>query len=346
MSADETRRIGDEAAEWMGARDGGLTPERQAEFQRWLRADRRHAEAWGRLERCSLALDRLAARQPRRAMPPARRRRRPALALAAAAALAVAALFVWRGANAPEVARVAVAPAGDTREVALPDGSKILLNAGSEVAVAYRADARAVELVRGEAHFTVAKDGRRPFVVRVGGVAVRAVGTAFNVRRQADAVEVLVTEGRVDVQGTGDGRSLLGGTGTPTEPAPVLVAGQRVRVTGIAGGAGSAPVTAPVETVAAAEVERRLAWRERRLELGPTPLERLVAEFNRTSPVRLTVADPAIAQVSVGGAFRLGDAETLVQLLETNFDIVAERRGDEIRLRRAAAPGGGPAPRE
>ncbi len=144
-----------------------------------------------------------------------------------------------------------------------------------------------------------------------------------------------MTHGRVDVQESRDGRSLLGGAAAATDTPPVLVAGQLMVVTGIAATAAARPVPTPPETVAAPEMERRLAWRERRLELGPTPLEQLVAEFNRTSSHRLVIADPAIAQLSVGGAFRIGDAETLVQLLETNFDLAAERRGNEIRLRRA-----------
>jgi transmembrane sensor len=51
----------------------------------------------------------------------------------------------------------------------------------------------------GEAHFFVEKDPQRPFVVNAAGIDVRAVGTAFNVRIDPAAVEVLVTEGRVRV---------------------------------------------------------------------------------------------------------------------------------------------------
>ena len=66
----------------------------------------------------------------------------------------------------------------------------------------------------GEAYFTVAKNPGRPFVVAAGGVGVRAVGTAFNVRLDSDAVEVLVTEGRVQVSRSGfddEGSSLVAG---------------------------------------------------------------------------------------------------------------------------------------
>jgi transmembrane sensor len=43
---------------------------------------------------------------------------------------------------------------------------------------------RQVKLDRGEAWFQVAKDPQRPFVVESGPVRVRAVGTAFSVRRR------------------------------------------------------------------------------------------------------------------------------------------------------------------
>ena len=75
----------------------------------------------------------------------------------------------------------------------LPDGSIVELDAQSEIAVNFEPSVRRVELVRGEALFKVQKDPNRPFIVRAGGVEVRAVGTAFDVRLGSAAVEVFVT---------------------------------------------------------------------------------------------------------------------------------------------------------
>lgn len=361
MNPRDVQRIDDEAAEWIGRHDGGLDAAAQAEFERWMLVDARHAAAFARLEQCAAALDRLAAVQGARTEAPAPaaivRWRRPVWALAAAAVLTVAVLVGTRFSGGKNFEQLATTAVGEARTLRLPDGSRIVLNTDSAVAVRYGPETRAIELGRGEAHFEVAKDARRPFTVRVGGVAVRAVGTAFNVRRQADSVEVLVTAGRVAVQETRDGRSLIAAPGaapadaaTSAVPAgaaetpgaaapmaaPVLTAGQRMRVSGIAGTEGARPWAAAPEAVPAPDVERRLAWRERRLEFGPTPLVELLAEFNRYSARRLVIVDPTIERTSVGGAFRTGDAETLVQLLETNFDIAAERQGGEIRLRRAS----------
>jgi len=246
---------------------------------------------------------------------------------AAAASFALlAGALAWRTLTPPrQFAATAETPIGGLRNMTLPDGSRIELNTGTAVSVSFSADRRAVELVQGEAHFTVASDPRRPFVVQVGGVSVWAVGTAFSVRRHPEQVEVLVTEGRVDVQDAREEISLLA--------TPVLVAGQRAFVPERPSVARPTPpvVVAEVEPL---EIPRRLAWRDHRLEFGPTPLREVVAEFNRYSEQRLVVADPELAEMSLGGTFRAGDADTLVRLLETSFGVVAERRGHETILRR------------
>src|SRR5690606_20213445 len=124
----------------------------------------------------------------------------PAL-LAAAAAMAVLAALRFREAppgRRPEVAAVARV---EPDLVHLPDGSRVEIHPGGEIAERFTPGERRVSLLRGEAYFTVAKNPDRPFVVEANGVAVHAVGTAFNVRLPTDeaAVEVLVTEGIVHV---------------------------------------------------------------------------------------------------------------------------------------------------
>lgn len=341
----DTAAIEERAADWLGRHDGGLTTDEQADFERWLLADPRHADAFARLEGYSHALDRLAilrgADAPRLATAPAarpgRRSRRllPVSALAAAAALALVATFGWRQWTQRPFDQIASTTVGESRRLVLPDRSAIDLNTDTEIAVDYTSQARTIDLRRGEAHFVVARDANRPFVVRTGGVAVRAIGTAFNVRRHADKVEVLVTHGRVDVQDAREGRSLL--TPAATETTPALAAGQRIVVTAAPADSLVAPMPAPVENIPAPEIVRRLAWQERRLEFGPTPLDEIVTEFNRYSHRRLVIADPEIATLSVGGTFQAGDVDTLVQLLESSFGIVSERRGETTFLRRAAA---------
>ncbi|MBC7369228.1 MAG: FecR domain-containing protein [Undibacterium sp.] len=92
-----------------------------------------------------------------------------------------------------------VTEAARQQQIALNDGSLVELNVSSDLSVKPTAGERRVTLAAGEAHFAVAHAMARPFIVTAAGVSVLAVGTAFSVRLGETGVEVLVTEGRVEV---------------------------------------------------------------------------------------------------------------------------------------------------
>ena len=79
----------------------------------------------------------------------------------------------------------------------LADRAAAELNGPALIGPDYSVSERHGRLERGEAHCMVTKDPARPCTVTAGGVTVRAVGTAFNVRLVGAAVEVLVPEGQV-----------------------------------------------------------------------------------------------------------------------------------------------------
>ena len=327
-----------EAADWICRHDDGLTAAQREEFARWMQ-DPSRAAAYARLQATWGALDRVGELWPASRIaedpdfaPPVRRRRSwlaPAL-LAAAAGLAV--IFAVRRpttAGPARESRRGETAVGEQRQLDLSDGSVVQLNTDTALSVDYSAGERRVNLSRGEAHFAVAKNPDRPFVVSVGGVAVRAVGTAFDVRLRAAAVEVLVTEGKVRVDDALQGRSLLpvsSATGTP-----LLLAGQRVTIPIGPAGASVTQVSAPP----AAEIAQELAWQQGLLEFGPTPLREVVAEFNRYNRHQLIIADPETGLFRIGGTFWLHGYDDLVQVLEDKYGMHAERGPDATRLSKA-----------
>jgi transmembrane sensor len=243
----------------------------------------------------------------------------PAFALAAA--LAVIATLALHRRTSPAPAAPAVAQGKGLRVIPRPerltlaDGSIVELNHDSKLEPAFVSAERRVRLVRGEAHFTVAKNPARPFVVEAGAVAVRAVGTAFDVRRGDAAVEVLVTEGRVQLERPAPA------AGAPA-PAPTpLAAGERA----IVDQSGAAPA---ITAVSAGDIERALAWQGVMLKFSDLPLGEVVTEFNLRNPQQLLTADAETAQVLVGGTFRADNVEAFVRLLELSFGVTAERRAD------------------
>jgi len=349
------------AADWITRIDRGLTAEEAVQFAAWEAADPRHAAElvhmigiWRLLDTADEVpevMQLVPAVEARVARRVTRRQWRP-LAFAAgglAAGLALVATLSpgptsskpgdatpLTAASAPGARSYQVLPSTAQR-LTLADGSLVELRADSQVETAFSPGERRVWMVRGEAYFTVAKDPARPFVVQAGNVAVRAVGTAFNVRLAPATVEVLVTEGQVRVHEAATSASLLASaastTSPPNAPLPVLSAGQRIVVPASARAAG------PTLVATAEETERALAWRSAQLVFDRTTLEDAVAAFNSFNRRQLSLGDSALRTRRLGGTFRADNIDAFVRLLETGFDLSAEPRGEfEIVLH--SAPSG------
>lgn len=342
----DSNAIRKRAAEWLALREArGFTAVEHANFADWCAAEPRHAQVFAEVESAWRTFDRLAAyphsideaADPDLLAKPTRPVRWVVWGgLAAAACVALVAWMAW---SPPVLERRDVVPESmaqiGPRTMRLSDGSDVEVNIGSEVREEFTPGERRVRLIRGEAHFTVTKDPARPFIVDAGKVAVRAVGTAFNVRREAARVEVLVTEGRVRVD-SAVGADTQAPAATEAASAPELTAGQRI----ILPDAPSPAVTSVVETLSAPAIDRALAWQSRRLTFDATALGDVVARLNqlnagRPGHLRLTVTDPQLAALRITGRIRPDDVESFVEALEANFGVAADRRTDgEIVLRR------------
>jgi transmembrane sensor len=224
---------------------------------------------------------------------------------------------------------------GQQKSITLSDGSSIQMNTDSQVQVVYDSDSRAIRLLKGEALFSVMPDRNRPFEVYVADSVVRAVGTAFAVHLDGSKVDVTVTKGVVDVAEvshalTSDAPTL------PRHKAPKdgpssgslerLKAGEMIRV-------GSGADHIEVQQLAEAELQRKMAWQEGYLAFSGEPLSEVVEQVNRYSPTTLELGDPKLASVAIGGRFRIGDLDAVLDVLETNFGIQAHRIDEHtIRL--------------
>jgi len=325
------------AAAWLARRDRGLTPREQDRYLEWLRADPRHAPAVARLEKTWGALDALTEWRPSHSprpnadllAPPRRpwwRGHFPLLITALAASLVLGIFLrprLQRDRGPAPVAAHTVHVIPGPERLTLADGSVVELNRGGKIETEFTPALRRVRLVHGEAHFAVAKNPARPFVVDAGAVAVRAVGTAFDVRRADASVEVLVTEGKVQLEPP------AAATAVAAEPT-ALVAGQHASV------ASAGDATPVIRTLSPAEIERALGWQGVRLEFAELPLAEVVAEFNLRNRQQVVIGDPAVAGVLVGGNFRADNVEGFVRLLSLSFGVAAERRDDQTIVLRLA----------
>ena len=249
-------------------------------------------------------------------------RRRAGAAVAALSLLVVVSATWFHSESSPAAPALATSATltQPTRQH-LADGSKIELNGDAQVRVEFSPAVRRVTIVHGEAHFEVAHDTARPFVVVAGEISVRAVGTAFSVRLAPRDVNVLVTDGRVAVD-----RATVDPVAAPVQPLAFVSKGAAVAV---------APddlvpnAPAPVVlAVSAPELAERLAWRVPRLEFNDTPLREAVVLFNRHGNVRLSLAAPALGELRVSGVVRADNTSALLQLLRADYGVEAQRLGE------------------
>ena len=328
----EAQRRAQAAAGWLVRRDRGLSAPEQDEFLDWLAADPRHGE-WLALHRGTVGdFTALAHWRPEHSeepnpdlLAPARQKIRwlaPALLVAAAA---FALMMVWWRAAPAGPNSASAAPTEIKRRI-LEDGSSVELNHGAIVTTEFSATERRATLVRGEALFTVAKNTSRPFIVRAGGVDVRAVGTAFSVRLDQAAVEVLVTEGRVALARTEDGKPNTengkpGPSSTLAPPSSEVAAGHRATVSLIT---AEPP---QVVTVSPQTIARQLNWQPQLLDFSSAPLSVAVTEFNRRNRVQFVLADEELATLPIVASIRSDNTEGFAKFLAAAPGIQIERRG-------------------
>lgn len=348
MSADprppaDHREIESRAAAWIAERDhlqdqGGWTAEREAALQAWLSAATAHRVAYLRLQAAWQRADRLGACRP--AAQAARpitadawhAPRRPARAAWAARAAGVAALGLalaglWGltsrepppSGQAGQPGQPASAHAEQTHTtekgaratLSMPDGSRLTMNTATRLRTALTPSSRIVWLDEGEAHFEVARDARRPFVVQAGEQRVTVLGTRFSVRRDGARLRVSVLEGRVRVQPERHQRGAVldGGHFALVEPDQVIVARRTAR-----------------------QLQDDLAWLEGKLVFDQATLGEVAQEFNRYNRRPLVIDDETIAAIRVGGAFDVHNVEGFARLLHTGFGLEVAVQAEQIRV--------------
>ena len=318
-SALSASEIDEEAANWAARVDAhGLDVEHDPELQAWLSGDARRAGALLRAQAAISFLDRgraLASAAPAMEAVVVERPSRRALIVGtgAAAAALVGGIGLWAARPQRLDTRL-----GEIRRVPLADGSLVAINTKTALEVAMKPRSRRVVLKEGEAWFQVAKDPQRPFVVAAGPVRVRAVGTAFSVRRGDGAgsgVDVMVTEGVVEAWVEGD-----------SAPRRRLSAGSRIVL---------ASAVSPTVAESPSEIERSLAWRNGEIALDGESLEQAARLFNRYNSRQIVIDDPELAQERFVGLFQTNEPESFAAAVAATLGADVKDDDRAIRIGRA-----------
>ena len=291
----------------------------QARFQRWLRGNTTHQQAYQQLEEMWQEMG-VWQQHPQlstyvqaaeRAEPQAKLR---PLTFVAPAALACCALLV------AVLIRQPVSQNYQTglykQEVELADGSHVVLNVQTSIKVSYSDQQRQIEFVRGQAIFSVAKDPARPFVVDFGQGSVTALGTQFEVYKQSSQTLVSLLEGQVKIKSAGSATSEAPGN-------EMIVVNQNEY---------SVPQVSVSDThlskVVQSSVAQIEAWKQDRLVFNDTPLAIALTEANRYSQSEIRLGQATLADLHISGVFPSNNTGVLLKALEKYYPVRAEKSAD------------------
>lgn len=230
-------------------------------------------------------------------VPPRRRFLTGSLALASAGACAAYVGNAFYPLS--NVAADAATATGERRRYQLSDGSQLLLDARSRVNLDFTPAYRQVRLLDTAVTVSVAPDARRPFLVQTAEGTVRALGTRYMVRQQAQRTVVVVHEHEVVVE------TMAGAHGI------------------VRAGTGARFDASRIDTPRA-ELMAEAAWEAGWVDARGRPLAEIIAALRpyRSGSLRVSMAAGGLP---VSGHFPLDDTDAALASLEDMMPIHVRR---------------------
>lgn len=304
MKDDETDPVFMQALEWLARmQDEKASPLDRARFAEWRAASRQNADAYERAERLWNRFDIV--------KPEYRRLRRADALTRRGIVLGGVAVFALGGgylALRPDLFADLSTGIGERRVFTLADGSAVELGSHSALSVRYGEGERRLILHRGQAFFTVAADGARPFVVEAAAGTVRALGTRFDVKLTDAEATVTVTEHSVSVTPAG---------------SPAVTIGEGWQVSYDPRGAGQ-PRRIDLETVQ--------AWRRDRIVFEDVPLRRVLRELERYRRGRIVLMDETVGDIPVTAIFETSRANDALAVIARTLPIRVINAGGLVSI--------------
>lgn len=188
-----------------------------------------------------------------------------------------------------------VSPRGERREIALDDGTRVLMDADSALDVRLSGTERRVRLLRGTAFFDVTHLGT-PFIVEAQNGEARVLGTQFDVSMKEDRrVTVTLAKGSVEV-------------GIAQRQAEaVLKPGETIGY----GEAGLGPIREAV-------IEDEMAWHQGRFIFTNARLADVLAQIERYRDGRIVVLRSAFRELRVSGNINLDDTDKALAAVQSS----------------------------
>lgn len=292
-----------EASRWFAALDAGTA--RQDAFEAWRRSDPAHAVAFARVVGNWEGI--ASADFPVQREVQGRSTRRNLLR-AAAVGLPVALLGSGIFASRAYAWENAATIVGETKRVALPDGSVAHLNTDSSLSWRFRGESRALRLDRGEITLDM-KQGRAA-ILHLNDASLSLAPGLFDVRITPERAELTFVDGAPM-------RLPELGAGTLRPHDSIIVDGRR---------------PPRIETLSSERVDSLIAWRAGEIVFLDQSVAEAAADFNRYLARKIVVGNVDLGREKIGGRFDLNRPDQFLRAvaLSLNARVVTTATGYEL----------------
>ena len=234
------------------------------------------------------------------------------IAAAAAIVLLIGYNWLYQNGSTPAQQLVFETKATETRELVLPDGSRVWLNENSRLSYAASFEERSIQM-EGEAFFDVTRMEDRPFQIVSGEARTKVLGTSFNIRAYPteNKIELTVETGKVSF-GKNEEKS-----------QPIFIpAGE------------SAVLVKKEEKVEKVEtkISNATSWKNQKLDFDNTSMEEVIQSLERYFNIDIEVANRKILNCRARGSYNNPSLDNMFEVLKFMLYIDVQEQGDQYIL--------------
>lgn len=205
-------------------------------------------------------------------------------------------------------------PIGGEYSLVLSDGTKVFLNADSELKYPVEfSDGKRIVDLKGEAYFEVHKDSLRPFIVRINGAEVTVLGTSFNVNTYGDDGQIYTTlvNGSVRV------------ASVKNKQEEILKPGMQSVMN----------VQSGLLTVRKVDVEPYVAWREGRFVFRAMTLDLIMRQLQRWYDFEVFYQNSELKDYEFRGVIKRDmDLDKVLSVIKATTNVDFEVKGKVITI--------------
>jgi transmembrane sensor len=294
--------VNDQASEWFAkVHRGNMSAAERSRFRQWLSTNPRHDKAYKETEAfwCDsdfqTALTTLPLSQELVIPSLQNSRNKPWIVLAIAACLMLMAILLRPMLGCLQADYCT--GTGEIREVKLADGSTVTLSPQTAIKIAMNTELRQVQLLEGEAFFSVQRNPARPFVVASQYSQTRVLGTQFNVKDNTHSDTITVISGVVEVSHN-------------RQQPSILHANDSISV--------SDNQTGSIETSSGNAAS---AWTKGHLVFANATLKEVIGELGRYRQGAVIIKNNRMKALKVNGRFDIRDTDKALDALEQTLPV-------------------------